>query len=119
MPLDKLIGQILGIGALVLLAIGCAIVLPVHGLRADRRGLREAAARDAGEPTEAGEQAEADRDPDLSRRAGQRHRRRRRQDAERQDGQRQVGDNQGGGWQTDIAASNGVIHVIDSVILPK
>ena len=102
----------------------------VHGLRPDRRGVRQAAGGHAGEPAQAGEQGEAAADSDVSRRVRQGHGGGRREAAHGQDRQRrhdrrspaqrrQRHGRQANVVKTDIAASNGVIHVIDAVILPK
>ena len=94
------------------------------------RGLCQAAGRDLGKPAEAGEKYKLVADPDLPRRARQGHGCGCRQAFQRQDRARLGGEDQRGVDGkvhvdkatvviTDIPASNGVIHVIDAVILPQ
>ena len=103
---------------------------PVHGLRPDRRGVRRAAGGHAGDPAEAREQSEAAADSHVSRRGRQSHGvgcgeaelgegRERRHREDRQRGMAASWSTSAHVVKTDIAASNGVIHVIDAVVLPN
>ena len=99
---------------------------PVHGLCPDRRGVRETARRHAGQSAQAGEQGDARRVL-VSRRAGEGDGGGCRQDqlAKAVSGDALNMKVAGGDVmvdkarvvKTDIAASNGVIHVIDHVLL--